>query len=208
MQTIKTIIFDLGGVLIDWNPNYVFEKKIPDADKRKFFFENICTFEWNEQQDEGRTIKQGNQVKIKEFPEWESEILAYYSEWPNMLGDAIKGTLDVFEKLKQSNNYTILALTNWSAETFPIAKAMERFSFLNNFDGIVVSGTEKVMKPNPKIFEILFERYNVKPQEAVFIDDNNRNIIAGNKMGLNTIHFQNPSQMIDELKNFGIIMDI
>ncbi len=206
MNTINTVIFDLGGVLIDWNPNYVFEKRIPDPEKRQFFFEKVCTFDWNEQQDEGRTIAEGNKIKIQEFPEWEEEILAYYSEWPNMLGQAIASTLSVLEELIKTKKYTILALTNWSAETFPIAKAMERFSFLNTFDGIVVSGTEKVMKPDPKIFQILFERYTVNPKEAIFIDDNHRNIIAAKKLGLNTIHFQNSNTMIEEMKKFGIIM--
>ena len=139
---INTIIFDLGGVLIDWNPLYVFNDLIPDKERQKYFFENVCTMHWNEQQDAGTPIAQATAERIVMFPDWENEIRAYYGRWVEMLGEANHGTVKILKKLVNSPNYRVYALTNWSAETFPIAKSMEKFEFLHWFEGILVSGEE------------------------------------------------------------------
>ena len=206
MLQIKTIIFDLGGVLIDWNPLYVFNNLIPDAEKRQFFFEKVCTMEWNEEQDAGRTIAEANAIKIAEFPEWEAEIRAYYGRWTEMLGGAIEGTVAILRKAIRSPKYRVYALTNWSGETFPIAKKIERFEFLHWFEGVVVSGDEKTRKPFPKIYEILLERYQVNPSEAVFIDDNFKNILAARELGIHAIHFKSPEQLVIELEELGVVL--
>jgi 2-haloacid dehalogenase len=195
---INTIIFDLGGVLIDWNPEYVFQHVIPDEDKRRYFFEHICTYSWNIEQDAGRTLHDATELKIAEFPDWENEIRAYYGRWTEMLGEAIHGTVEILRSLIDDPNYRVYALTNWSNETFPIAK--ERFDFLHWFEGIVVSGDEKTRKPFPIIYETLLERYNVKAHEAVFIDDAFHNVEAANALGINGIHFQSPEQLRESLK--------
>ncbi len=195
---INTIIFDLGGVLIDWNPMYLYIKEFNDnAEKAQWFLENVCTSEWNIEQDGGRTIEEAVNLKIKEFPEYESLIRLYYDKWHLMFSGAIEENVALFQQLKASKKYKIYALTNWSGEKW--AKALELFPFLNNFDGVVVSGIEKTRKPFPKIYEIILERYNIIPQNAVFIDDNKDNIDKAKEFGIHTIQCKNPLQVRKEL---------
>jgi 2-haloacid dehalogenase len=164
---ITTIIFDLGGVLIDWNPDYLYRKIFKDETEMRNFLSKVCTPDWNEEQDAGRTLHEATETLVREYPSHEEQIRAFYNRWEEMLGGAIDGTVEIFKELKNSNKYKIYALTNWSAETFPIA--VQRFDFLNWFDGIVVSGTEKMRKPFPQFYHILLDRYNVNPREAVLL---------------------------------------
>jgi 2-haloacid dehalogenase len=198
-----TIIFDLGGVLIDWNPDYVFDKIFDDPARKRFFYENICTSDWNEEQDAGRSLQEATDLLLAQHPEWETEIRAYYGRWQEMLGDAIIGTVEIFRELKAYGNHKIYALTNWSAETFPIA--LDTFEFLHWFDGIVVSGTEKTRKPFPQFYQILLERYDVLPEKAIFIDDNHRNVLAARALGIESIHFQSADALRAELGRLGTI---
>jgi len=203
MNKIETIIFDLGGVLIDWNPEYVFLDVFNgDRKKMKWFFDTICTSDWNENQDAGYPLSQGTKDLVKRFPEYEKEITMYYGHWEDMLGDAISGTVDIFKKLIDSSNYKVVALTNWSAETFPIA--LNRFDFLQWFEGIIVSGEEKTRKPFDAIYNITLRRFNIQPNHAIFIDDNLRNIEAAKNLGINGIHFTSPEKLLQQLKAFNI----
>ena len=196
---IKNIIFDLGGVLIDWNPDYVFLKVFKgDKLKLKEFYEKVCTFEWNENQDAGYPLDKATEDRIKIFPEYEDQIRMYYGKWEEMIGGEIKEVVTILKNLVRENNFRVLALTNWSAETFPIA--LKKFDFLHLFEGIVVSGTEKTRKPFSDIYEIILNRYNLIATESIFIDDNIRNIKAANKFGIKTIHFKNPLQLKTDLK--------
>jgi 2-haloacid dehalogenase len=201
---INTIIFDLGGVLIDWNPNYVFEKLIPDAEKRKFFFENVCPSHWNENQDAGYPLEQATLDRIALYPEWEIEIRAFYGRWIEMLGEPLLQTVAVLKKAIQHPDYKVYALTNWSAETLPLAKALERFQFLEWFDGLVVSGEEMTRKPFLDFYHIMLKRYNIEPQKAIFIDDNYGNIEAAKSLNINTVHFNRDTDLIKELGQFGV----
>lgn len=196
---IKTIIFDLGGVLIDWNPNHLYKKIIPDEDKRAYFLSNICTFEWNECQDEGRTLAEATQVLVEKYPEYRAEIEAYYGRWEEMLGGPIQVTVDILNALHQSNKYPIYALTNWSYETFPTA--LERYDFLQLFDDIVVSGEEKMKKPDPRIYNLLLNKHQLSASSTLFIDDSLKNIEAAHNLGLQTIHLKSPDSLENELKN-------
>lgn len=198
---IKAIIFDLGGVLVDWNPKYLYKKIFTDESEMKSFLETICTNDWNEEQDAGRTLQEATEVLIKEYPEQEENIKAYYGRWEEMLNGPIEGTVEIFKQLKELGKYKIYALTNWSAETFPIAK--QKYDFLNWFDGVVVSGTEKIRKPDPAFFQILLDRYNLKPEEVLFIDDNFRNVKSALKMGIDSIHFISPEELHAELVDRG-----
>ena len=200
---IKNIIFDLGGVLIDWNPDYVFLKEFEgNKEKLQEFYNKICTFEWNENQDAGYPLKNATEERVKLFPEYENLIRMYYGRWEEMLGGAIVGSVSILKKIVDNPSYRVIALTNWSAETFPIA--LKRFDFLHWFEGIVVSGTEKTRKPFQKIYNITLTRYNLKASNSLFIDDNSRNISAAKKIGIQTIKFNNPSQLENELKLKGI----
>ena len=202
---IKTIIFDLGAVLIDWNPNYLYQKIFPDETEMRYFLENICTPAWNEEQDGGRSLQEATDLLLKQFPEHEEQIRAFYTRWPEMLGGVIQGTVDILAALKASGQYRLLALTNWSAETFPIA--LERYDFLNWFEGIVVSGTEKDRKPFPSFYQTLLNRYAVDPTEALFIDDNLRNVKAAEQLGIRSIHFINPAQLQQELVKYNVLVN-
>ena len=201
---IKNIIFDLGGVLIDWNPDYVFLKVFKgDKLKLKEFYEKVCTFEWNENQDAGYPLDKATEDRIKIFPEYEDQIRMYYGKWEEMIGGEIKEVVTILKNLVRENNFRVLALTNWSAETFPIA--LKKFDFLHLFEGIVVSGTEKTRKPFSDIYEIILNRYNLIATESIFIDDNILNIKAANKFGIKTIHFRDPLQLKTDLEISGIL---
>ena len=203
MTEIKNVIFDLGGVLIDWNPEYVYlEVFNGDREKMKWFFDEICTMDWNENQDAGYPLQQATEERVKLFPEYEEWIRIYYSRWEEMLGKQIDGTVTILKQLIDNPNYKVVALTNWSAETFPIA--LERFNFLHWFEGIVVSGTEKMRKPFNEIYELTLNRFKIEASQSLFIDDNDRNIEAAKKMGINTIRFNNPTQLKSELKSLNI----
>jgi 2-haloacid dehalogenase len=197
------IIFDLGGVLIDWNPSYVFDKMFEDEEQKKHFFENICTSDWNEKQDAGRPLREATEELIIKHPEWKEYIEAYYGRWEEMLGGSINGTVEIFRQLKQLGKYKLYALTNWSAELFPIA--LERYDFLHWFDGRVVSGEEKMRKPFPEFYQLILERFQLKIEKTLFIDDNIRNAKAAEKLGLKTIIFESPSQLRNELVTLGIL---
>jgi 2-haloacid dehalogenase len=200
---INTIIFDLGGVLIDWNPDYLYKKLIPIEAERQWFFANICTSEWNEEQDGGRKIAAANKLLIDRYPEFQLLIEAYYSRWTEMLGGDIPETVKILNQIKQSGKYKIYALTNWSAETFPIALGI--FDFLHWFDGRLVSGVENTRKPFPEFYELLLTRFNIDRNTALFIDDNKRNVDAAEALGIKCIHFTTPHQLIYEMKELNIL---
>jgi 2-haloacid dehalogenase len=203
MTEIKNVIFDLGGVLIDWNPEYVYLEVFKgDREKMKWFFDKICTIDWNENQDAGYPLQQATEERVKLFPEYEEWIRIYYGRWEEMLGKQIDGTVTILKQLIDNPNYKVVALTNWSAETFPIA--LERFDFLHWFEGIVVSGTEKMRKPFNEIYVLTLNRFNIEASQSLFIDDNARNIEAAKKIGINTIRFNNPTQLKSELKSLNI----
>lgn len=200
----ETIIWDLGGVLIDWNPKYVFsDAYFGSAEKSKYFFENICTSDWNEEQDAGRSIVEGTQALITVYPEWEQQIRDYYGRWTDMLGGPISETVTIFKNLKESKRYKQYALTNWQANLFDIA--LVRYNFLQWFDGRVVSGEEKTRKPFPEFYHRLLERYDVNPATALFIDDNLRNVNAAESLGIRSIHFTSPSQLLSALQSNGVL---
>lgn len=198
-----TIIWDLGGVLIDWNPAYVFNKLITDEARRKHFFAEVCTAEWNEEQDAGRTIKEANEILIAEHPEWRPEIEAYYGRWEEMLGGPIQETVDIFKELKAAGRYKFYALTNWSAELFPIA--LQRYDFLHWFDGRLVSGEEKMRKPFPQFYQLLLDRFRIHKETALFIDDNRRNAEAAQAFGIRTVRFENAGGLRKELEGLGLL---
>jgi 2-haloacid dehalogenase len=197
MNMLHTIIYDLGGVLIDWNPLYVFENYFDKKEDLHFFFANICTSEWNEEQDGGRTIEEANRLLIAQYPDWEKPIRDYYGRWTEMIKGSVQDSVDLLANVKSSGYYKLYALTNWSAETFPLAK--QRFEFLSWFDGILVSGEEKTRKPFDDFYLKLINQYAIDRESTVFIDDNLRNIEAARKLGIPSIHFTDAISLRSEL---------
>jgi len=200
---IDTIIFDLGGVLLDWNPLYVYDDNYFETiEKRDYFFSHVCTGDWNEEQDAGKPISDATQELVAKFPDWEKPIRDFYGRWTEMLQGPIEETVELLRKLKQSGKYKLYALTNWQAELFQIA--LVRHSFLYWFDGRLVSGVEKTRKPFPEFYHLLLSRYSIDPSRAIFIDDNLRNVVAGEAVGIKSIHFQSPAQLATVLKELQI----
>lgn len=202
-NNIDTIIFDLGAVLIDWNPRHLYRKIFNTEEEITWFLENICTSEWNDHQDAGRSFSEATEELISKHPEWEVPVRAWYDRWQETISGPVHETVEILKTIKESDRYRLYALTNWSAETFPWA--LDTFDFLHWFEGIVVSGVEKMRKPQPEFYQILFDRYDVDPYKALFIDDNIKNIEAGNRVGLATIHFKSADQLREDLIRIGIL---
>lgn len=192
---IKNIVFDFGGVLVDWNPRHLYKSHFQDTNEMELFLKNICTEEWNIEQDRGRSLSEATIELQKKFPEHSASISLFYDKWEVMLKGEIPGTVAILHKLKEK--YTLYGLTNWSSETIDIA--YKRFSFFQEFEGIVVSGTEKLIKPDKRIFQLLLDRYSIKAEESIFIDDNLNNIKAAKELGFYAIHFENPTQLVTDL---------
>ncbi len=201
--TIDTIIFDLGGVLIDWNPEYVYQQIFEDEQEMHHFLTHVCTPEWNYQQDAGRSLEEATEIAIQEHPHYEEEIRAFYDRWPEMLGGPIQETLDLLLELQALGTYRLLALTNWSGETFPIA--LEKYDFLYIFEEIVVSGDEQLAKPNPEIYRLLLDRYQVDPNRAIFVDDNSDNVAAAAEFGIHAFEFDTAELFRYDLVEFGVL---
>lgn len=202
-KKIDTVVFDIGGVLIDWNPRYLYRKLFKTEDEIDWFMTNICTPEWNDMQDAGRSFAEATEELVLKHPEHEVPIRAWYGRFPETISGAIQPTVDVLSQIKQRNAHKLYALTNWSAESFPWA--LDNFEFLHWFEGIVVSGKEKTRKPFADFYHIMFNRYNIDPARAVFIDDNIKNIHGANEVGMNTIHFKSAQELEKELKILGVL---
>ena len=201
--TIKAIIFDLGSVLIDWNPKHLYRKLFDDEQEMEHFLTQIANMNWNEEQDMGRSLHEGTEWLVSRFPEHEAPIRAYYGRWEEMLGGPIEDTLKIFKQLKEGGRYKLYALSNWSAETLEIARP--HYGFLNWFDGLVISGLEKTRKPFPEFYQILLTRYGLQPSAALFIDDNYRNVLCAGAVGIPSIHFINADALEAELRGRGVL---
>ncbi len=201
MRNITSVVFDIGGVLIDWNPRHLFRKVFESDEEMEWFLSNICTYEWNVQQDGGKLFSVATAELSAKYPEYSDKIAMYYGRWTEMLGGEIKGTVRIFHELK-SKGMPLYALSNWSHEAFPVA--YERYGFMKQFDGLVVSGYEKLLKPDHAIYRVLMERYGINPAESVYIDDNRPNAEAAGELGFHAIHFLSPDQLREELRVLGL----
>lgn len=194
---IKNIIFDFGGVLLDWNPRYLYKSYFNNDEEMEHFLADICNGEWNIKQDAGRPFAEAVKELQAKFPEYAEAIQMYDDDWEKMLKCELPESIDLLKELKFMG-YGIYGLTNWSAEK--IGYAFANYSFFSLFDGIVVSGVEKVVKPDRKIYEILLERYSLKPGECVFIDDNQDNVDMAKVLGINAISFDNIGNVKEHLE--------
>lgn len=183
---VKDIVFDFGGVLMDWDPRYLYRTYFKDEAQMEYFLSHICTDAWNAEQDRGRTFDEGISLLLRQYPQYADPIRMYKDRWECMLKGEFPRSVELLKRLKEQG-YGIYGLTNWSAETIPLAYA--KYDFFSLFDGIVVSGEEKIIKPDPEIFKILLERYNLTAEDTLFIDDSPANIEAARRLGFRTILF-------------------
>ena len=186
------LIFDFGGVLIDWNPHYVYDPYFGDRAKADWFLTNICTMEWNGEVDAGKPMAEATAELVARFPEWKKEIEMYFGRWIEMIGEAIPGMYELLVELK-ARGHRLFGLSNWSAETFVQIK--EDFPALKLLDGMVVSGYVKCLKPSPEIYRILLDRYSLQASDCVFIDDNAANVAGAEAVGIRGILFTGASDL-------------
>ncbi len=193
---IEAVVFDLGGVLIDWNPRYLYRKIFASEDEVEHFLTHICTRAWHEQQDAGQSTVKATRDLVDQHPDLRAEIEAFYTRFDEMLGGPLADTVDVLKGLKQ-RKVPLFALSNWPAETFPAAQPP--YEFLDWFGGTVVSGREGVKKPDARLFQVLCTRHNLTPETSLFIDDVADNIKAAQTLGFQTHHFTDAAALAADL---------
>jgi 2-haloacid dehalogenase len=198
----KAVVFDLGGVLIDWDPRHLYRKLLADEAAVEEFLATVCTPEWNAEQDRGRPFAEGVAELVERHPVHAAAITAYHERWTEMLGGDIGGTVELLAELR-ATGVPLYALTNWSAETFGIAR--ERFQFLSWFDGVLVSGEERMTKPDPAIFQLLLDRFGLDPQATFYVDDSPANVAAASELGLDAVRFTGPERLRRDLEARGLL---
>lgn len=198
----NTVVFDLGNVLVRWNPRLLYEQLITDAAELEQFFDTVITHDWIRQQDAGRPFDEGIALLAGQFPHYRSEISAFWERWEEMVPGPIDGTVAILAELKERGT-PLYALTNWSHETFPIARP--RFPFFEWFDGIVVSGEIGLIKPDARIYQHLLERFGLEAADCVFIDDSAANVAGAEAVGITGLHFQSPEKLRRELGHLQLL---
>lgn len=199
---MKNIVFDFGGVLVDWNPHHLYDKYFGSREKAEWFLNNICLYSWNLQMDGGKPFAEGVAELQAEHPEWSEAIAIYHTRWIEMMNGEIEGMASVIRRLKMAG-YGVYGLTNWSAETFPMIR--DTYPVFQEFDGIVVSGEEHLLKPDAAIYKCLLERYDLQAEESLFVDDNADNVVGARNVGMKAIQFTSAEELERELKDvFGL----
>jgi len=199
---VNTVVFDLGNVLVEWNPRRLYERLIPDAEELERFFTQVINHDWIEAQDAGRPFAEGIAVLVAAHPLYESEIRAFRERWEEMVPGPLADTVAILGELKAKAT-PLYALTNWSHETFPIARP--RFPFLDWFDGIVVSGEVGLVKPDARIYRHLLARFGLKAADCVFIDDAPANVAGAEAVGIAGLRFTSAAQLRRDLARLGLL---
>ena len=192
-------LFDLGGVFFDWDPNHFYKNVFENIEEREFFLVEVCNDQWNVQQDAGRSIAEAELELIPKFPHYEKEIKMYYKNHRKMIRGVFEESIDILKKLKDKN-YECYVLSNWSAETF--LGMTDDYPFLKLFDGLIISGEDKLIKPDHAIYQLARDRFNLNPEETVFIDDKQENIEAAKGLDFKTIHLIDPKNIEIEINQF------
>ncbi len=196
-------VFDLGGVLIDWNPRYLYRKLFGGDDAAlEHFLAHVCTSAWNAQQDAGRSFREATALLKQEYPHSAELIDAWFARHPEMIAGPIAGSVEILAELR-ANQVPLYALSNWSLETFP--SAQKRFDFLQWFRGILLSGKVRLIKPDPRIYQLFLETFGLDPAQAIYIDDSHANVESANAVGMHGIVFKNADQLRAELTNLGLM---
>ena len=201
---LSAVVFDLGGVLIDWNPRYLYRTLFDDDADMERFLAEVTTQEWNAEQDAGRSWQEAVELLVARHPDWRDQIVAYDERWAETLGGPIEGTVEVLADLRRAG-VRLAALTNWSAEKFPIAR--ERYEFLGWFETIVVSGEVGMAKPDPRIFEHLLEQTGFAAEATLYIDDVAANVAVAAELGMTALPFTDPPTLRSDLRRLGFVID-
>ncbi|MBP9041830.1 MAG: HAD family phosphatase [Anaerolineaceae bacterium] len=198
----KTIVFDFGAVLIDWNPYYLYRKLLPNDEAIKSFLEEIDFAHINPRIDAGMPLTDWVAEYSQKYPHRRNLIAAYHERFPESVGDCVQGTVDILYELK-SKGYPLYGLSNWSDETF--ARIKDRFGFIDELDGYLLSGMVGQIKPGEEIFHSFLARFDKTAEDCIFIDDNPANIATAERVGFTGILFQSPDALRVELKTLGIL---
>jgi 2-haloacid dehalogenase len=200
-----TVVFDLGNVLVGWDPRALYRPLFAGREaEMEWFLTHVCSHEWNLEQDRGRSFAQGVALLTASHDaRWHALIRAFHERWPEMLTGEIAGSVALLERLYALGT-PLYAVTNWNHETFRYAR--ERYAFLQRFRGIVVSGEEGLIKPERAIYQCLFDRYGLAPDTCVFIDDSRVNVEGAVAAGMHGVHFQNAQQLEAALRGFGFLL--
>lgn len=199
---MRAVLFDLGGVVVDWNPRHLYRQIFAGEQAMEEFLATICTQAWNEEQDCGRPFAEGVRLLVERHPHRAEEIRAYDARWHEMLKGPIEDSVALLGELR-ARGVALFALTNWSAEKFAVGRA--RFAFFEWFAGIVVSGEERVKKPDPRIFELAIRRFGLDPAVTLFVDDAPPNIATAARLGFRTHHFTGASRLRTALIENGLL---
>lgn len=199
---IDAVIFDLGNVLVNWSPANLFDKIFTDKTKQAYFLANVATVDWHSEQDAGRSPHEATELLVKEHPDWAHPIRAFYARWKEMFGGPIDGSVEILKELKEAG-CRLYALSNWNAELFN--DTLDDFPFLQWFDDKVISGEVRLKKPDTAIFRLALDRFGLQPQEAVFIDDSEKNVKAAESLGIRSILFKSPDALRKELQDLNLL---
>ena len=200
-QAVTAVVFDLGGVLIDWRREFLYERLIDDPERRTWFLDTVCTLAWNADGDRGRPFAELVAERSTLFPEEADLIAAYWQRWDEMSGPAMDATVAVLDEV-QALGLPTFALTNWSAETLP--RVRHRYGFLDSFDGMLVSGEEVIIKPDAAIYRLLCRRFGLTPERTFFVDDSVANIDTARDLGFVSHRFVDASALRSALIASGI----
>ena len=198
----RVAVFDVGGVLLDWDPRYLYRRLFDDEAAMEGFLAEVCTPAWNVDQDRGRPFAEAVSLLVDRFPDQAHLIRAYDERWIEMIPRAYDEVVDLLTRVQAAGRPTY-ALTNFSAEKFPLARA--RWPFLASFDGVLVSGEEKLIKPDPAIFRLLLERFGLTAGDCLFIDDRADNVAAARELGLHAVTFTDAAALEVDLRDYGLL---
>ncbi len=198
----KTIIFDLGGVLLDWNPRYLYNEIFQEETEMEYFLSEICSPSWNAKMDANRSFEEGISELLPVFPEFAEQIRLYHTRWSDMLRGELSDSVDILRELKEAG-FKLAGLSNWPREKYLMIKG--QYQFLAWLDPLVISGEVGVAKPDPDIYQILLQKVGVPAGDCIFIDDMPENIRAAARQGFETIHFSSAENLRSELVGRGFL---
>lgn len=196
------VLFDIGNVFVEWDPRFLYEKLIFDEDELNIFLTEVVTLEWHSEHDRGRSFAEGAELLAQKFPEYEDLIRDYDARWPETIRGLIQGTVDIMLELIERGIH-VYGLTNFSAEKWP--EFCRNYGFTDHFEGVVVSGEEKLIKPDPRIFQAAVSRFNLDPERTVYVDDRLENVLAAEQLDMIGHHFSDPFGLRQALLSHGVL---